>query len=70
MQKNQPDPRNRGESPDDWLEALEQAKRQYRQYAEVSKLYKLPRVRKIKVVRYRPPSLEHPLTINKFSSCG
>lgn len=51
----------------DWLEALEQAKREYRQYTEVAELYKLPRVRKIKVIRYRPPSLEYPLTTNEFS---
>ena len=51
----------------DWLAALEQAKRLYQQYAEVSELYKLPRVRRIKVIRYRPPSLEHPLTTNRLS---
>ncbi len=54
----------------DWLKALEQAKREYRQYTEVAELYKLPRVRKIKVTRHRPPSLEHPLTINKLSDCS
>lgn len=54
----------------DWLEALERAKREYRQYAEVGELYKLPRVRKIKVIRYRPPSLEDPLTTDKFSGRG
>ena len=54
----------------DWLKALEQAKREYRQYAEVAELYKLPRVRKIKVLRYRPPSLEHPLTTNELSARG
>lgn len=54
----------------DWLEALERAKGEYRQYAEVAELYKLPRVRKIKVLRYRPPSLEDPLTTNEFSSCS
>lgn len=52
----------------DWLEALEQARRLYQQYAEVSELYKLPRVRKIKVIHYRPPSLEHPLTTDLFSA--
>ena len=51
----------------DWLKALEQAKRLYRQYAAVSELYKLPRVRRIKMIRYRPPSLEHPLTTNRLS---
>lgn len=50
----------------DWLEALEQAKRLHQQYAEVSELYKLPRVRKIKVIRYRAPSVEYPLTIDLF----
>ena len=50
----------------DWLKALEQAKWLYQQYAEVSELYKLPRVRKIKVIRYRPPSVEYPLTIDLF----
>lgn len=54
----------------DWLQALERAKREYQQYAEVSKLYKLPRVRKIKVIRYRSPSLEDPLTISKLSGCS
>ena len=54
----------------DWLKALEQAKREYQQYAEVAELYKLPRVRKIKVIRYRPPSLEHPLTTNEPSAHG
>ena len=54
----------------DWLKALEQAKRLYQQYAEASELYKLPRVREIKVIRYRPPSLEYPLTTNKPSSRG
>ena len=54
----------------DWLKALEQAKREYRQYAEVAELYKLPRVRKVKVIRYRPPSLKYPLTTDKFSDCG
>ena len=55
------------ETSADWLEALEQAKRLYQQYVEVSELYKLPRVRRIKVIRYRPPSLEYPLTTNRLS---
>lgn len=54
----------------DWLEALEQARREYRQYAEVAELYKLPRVRKVKAVRYWSPSLEHPLTTNKLAGHG
>lgn len=54
----------------DWLKALERAKREYRQYAEVAELHKLPRVRKIKVMRYRPPSLEYPLTTNDLSACS
>lgn len=58
------------ESSADWLEALERAKREYQQYADVAELYKLPRVRKIKVIRHRPPSLEHPLTTNNPSAHG
>lgn len=54
----------------DWLKALEQAKREYQQYAEVAELYKLPRVRKIKVIRHRPLSLEHSLTADNLSKCG
>ena len=54
----------------DWLQALERAKREYQQYAEVAELYKLPRVRKIKVIRYRPPSSEDPLTTNEFFGCS
>ena len=54
----------------DWLEALERVKREYRRYVEVAELYKLPRVREIIVFRYRPPSLEHPLTTNKLAEYG
>lgn len=53
----------------DWLEALEQAKRLYQQCAEVVELYKFPRAREIKVIRYRPPSSEYPLTTTRLSGC-
>lgn len=68
-EKNDPAQKCSGKPSDDWLETLEKVKQQYQQYVEVSELYKLPRVRvrKVKVVRHRSPSLEHPLTTNIFS---
>ena len=69
MQKDQP-ARNCAELSADWLEALEQAKREYQQHAEVAELYRLPRARRIEVIRYRPPSLGHPLTTDEFSGCN
>jgi hypothetical protein len=49
---------------DDYLSSLEEVKEQYEQYVEVSKLYELPTHTDEKVIQYRPPSVEHPLTTN------
>lgn len=51
---------------DDYLKTLEEVKKQYQQYVEVSELYKLPIQKKEEIVRYQPPSLEHPLTTNRI----
>ena len=52
---------------DDYLKTLEEVKKQYQQYVEVSELYKLPIQKKEEIVRYQPPSLEHPLTTNRIN---
>ncbi len=49
---------------DDYLETLEEVKKQYQQYVEVRELYKLPMQKKEEPVQYQPPSMEHPLTTN------
>ena len=51
----------------DYLETLEQAKKQYQQYIEVSGLYELPTQKDEEIIQYQPPSPEHPLTTNRFS---
>ena len=51
----------------DYLETLEQVKKQYQQYVEVSGLYELPTQKDEEVIKYQPPSQEHPLTTNRFS---
>lgn len=51
---------------DDYLETLEEVKKQYRQYVEVSELYKLPIHKEEQTVQYQPPSPEHPLTTNRI----
>ena len=49
---------------DGYLSSLEEVKKQYQQYIEVSRLYELPAPKGEKVIEYRPPSQEHPLTTN------
>lgn len=48
----------------DYLETLEEVKKQYQQYVEVSELYNLPTHKNEESVRYHPASPEHPLTTN------
>ena len=48
----------------DYLEVLEEVKKQYEQYVEVSGLYELPTQPEPDLPEYEPPSLEHPLTTN------
>lgn len=50
---------------DDYLKTLERVKKQYQRYVELGELNKLPIQREEEVIRYRHPSLEHPLTTNK-----
>ena len=51
---------------DDYLETLEEVKKQYQQYVEVSKLYELPKQKEDEIIQYQPPSPEHPLTTNRI----
>ena len=51
---------------DDFLNTLEEVKKQYQQYVEVSELYKLPIQKEEEPVQYEPPSPEHPLTTNRI----
>lgn len=51
---------------DDYLETLEEIKKQYQEYIEVSKIYELPVSREEEPARYQSPSPEHPLTTNSF----
>ena len=53
---------------EDYLKTLEIVNKQYQQYMEVSNLYKLPTKKQSEEVQYQPPSPEHPLTINTFTS--
>lgn len=48
---------------DDCVKTLEKVKKQYRRYVELGELNKLP-IQREEVIRYQPPSLEHPLTTN------
>ena len=50
----------------DYLETLEEVKKQYQQYVEVSGLYELPIQKEEEVIQYQPPSPEHPLTTNRI----
>ena len=50
----------------DYLQTLEEVKKQYQQYVEVSGLYELPIQKEEEVIRYQPPSPEHPLTTNRI----
>ena len=52
----------------DYLETLEQVKKQYQQYVEVSGLYELPIQKAEEVIQYQPPSPERPLTTNTVAS--
>ena len=52
----------------DYLETLEQVKKQYQQYIEVSGLYELPIQKEEEIIQYQPPSPEHPLTTSRFST--
>ena len=47
----------------DFVELLEDAKKQYEEYLELSKVYALPD-RQEKAVQYEPPSPNNPLTTN------
>lgn len=49
-----------------YLETLEEVKRQYQQYLEVSRIYELPVFQKNEEPQHPVPSLEHPLTTNTF----
>ena len=49
---------------DNYLETLEEVKKQYQQYLDVSGLYQLPIFNKDEEPQYQPPSPEHPLTTN------
>ena len=51
---------------EDYLETLEEVKKQYQQYVEVSKLYELPKQKEDEIIQYQPPSPEHPLTTNRI----
>ena len=51
----------------DYLETLEELKKQYQQYLEVSRLYELPTFQEAKGPEIQPASLEHPLTTNTIS---
>ncbi|MDD9820726.1 MAG: hypothetical protein OXR07_07595 [Nitrospira sp.] len=50
----------------EYLETLEEVKRQYQQYLEVSRIYELPVFQKKEEPQQLLPSLEHPLTTNTF----
>ena len=52
----------------DYLDTLEQVKKQYQQYIEVSGLYDLPIQKEEEDIQYLPPSAEHPLTTNTVTS--
>ena len=49
---------------DDYMRILENVKEQYVEYLDVSNLYKLPRNYRCSRIRYRPVSLDYPLTTN------
>lgn len=55
------------ETCNDYLETLEEIKKQYQQYVEVSELYKLPTSKGEEQIEYRSPSPDNPLTTNTFS---
>ena len=55
---------NSRKTSDDYLDTLEQVKKQYQQYVEVSGLYELPMQKEDENIQYQPPSPEHPLTTN------
>lgn len=46
----------------EYLETLEEVKKQYQQYLEVSKLYELPTFQQESEPEAQPPSPENPLT--------
>ena len=50
----------------DYLDTLEQVKKQYEQYVEVSELYELPIQKEEENIQYQPPSPEHPLNTNRI----
>ena len=54
------------ETSSDYLETLEEIKKQYQQYVEVSGLYKLPISKEEEQMEYMPPSFDNPLTTNTF----
>ena len=51
---------------EDYLQTLEQVKKQYQQYVEVSELYKLPIGKAERTSKYAPPSPERPLNWHRF----
>lgn len=54
------------EVSDNYLEILEETKKQYQPYVELGKLCDLLASRKEEQVEYVPPSSDNPLTTNKF----
>ena len=50
----------------DYIQTLEEVKKQYEQYIEVSELYKLPTQQESEPTQYQPPTLNRPLTTNTF----
>ena len=54
----------------DYLEILEEAKKQYQQYVELGELCNLLASRQEEQVEYVTPSPDNPLTTNKFCIVG
>ena len=50
----------------DYLKALEKVKREYQQYVELRKVCELVGQKEKEESQYLPPSLEPPLTTNRF----
>ena len=50
----------------DYLTTLERVKKQYERYVEVTSLFELPTQRQPEETAEKPPSPEHPLTINRI----
>ena len=54
------------ESSGDYLETLEETKKQYQPYVSLGKLCDLLESMEEEQVEYVPPSFDNPLTTNKF----